>query len=119
MCFFWLLGMTGVYARQVEEAGWLGMAGFLLIGGFLAYGGLYHRRSRYRVAAGDRRTDRRGGLPGIESGSSRGADLGALPVLYGLSGVLHYLAACCCFAKLRAGILPRWVGSRCGCLRRE
>jgi hypothetical protein len=28
--FFGLLGMAGLYARQVEEAGWLGLAGFLL-----------------------------------------------------------------------------------------
>ena len=30
MCFFFLLGITGLYARQVQEAGWLGLAGFLL-----------------------------------------------------------------------------------------
>lgn len=30
MCFLFLLGITGLYARQVEEAGWLGLAGFLL-----------------------------------------------------------------------------------------
>ncbi|CAN7264087.1 hypothetical protein LJR153_001212 [Paenibacillus sp. LjRoot153] len=30
MCFFFLLGITGLYARQVKEAGWLGLAGFLL-----------------------------------------------------------------------------------------
>src|SRR3954470_22707178 len=27
MCFFGLLGMTGIYARQVKKAGWLGLAG--------------------------------------------------------------------------------------------
>ena len=30
MCFLALLGITGLYARQVNEAGWLGLAGFLL-----------------------------------------------------------------------------------------
>src|SRR3954447_20741875 len=30
MCFFVLLGLTGIYARQVEAAGWLGLVGFLL-----------------------------------------------------------------------------------------
>src|SRR6476646_4747734 len=30
MCFFGLLGMAGLYARQVKEAGWLGLAGYLL-----------------------------------------------------------------------------------------
>src|SRR3712207_9509800 len=28
--FFGLFGMAGLYARQVEESGWLGLAGFLL-----------------------------------------------------------------------------------------
>ena len=35
MCFF-LLGMTGIYARQVKEAGWLGLAGYLLFSLWLA-----------------------------------------------------------------------------------
>ena len=30
MCLLFLLGIAGLYARQVEEAGWLGLAGFLL-----------------------------------------------------------------------------------------
>ena len=28
MCMLFLLGITGLYARQVEKAGWLGLAGF-------------------------------------------------------------------------------------------
>ena len=31
MSFFGLLGITGIYARQVAEAGWLGLAGYLLL----------------------------------------------------------------------------------------
>ena len=31
MCFFGLFGITGIYARQVEAAGWLGLAGYLLL----------------------------------------------------------------------------------------
>jgi hypothetical protein len=30
MSFFGLLGITGLYARQVKETGWLGLAGFVL-----------------------------------------------------------------------------------------
>src|SRR3712207_169418 len=30
MSMFGLLGMTGLYARQMEAAGWLGLAGYLL-----------------------------------------------------------------------------------------
>src|ERR687890_2869563 len=31
MSFFGLLGIMGLYARQVKEAGWLGLGGFLLL----------------------------------------------------------------------------------------
>src|SRR5215218_4115009 len=31
MCLLFLIGITGIYARQVKEAGWLGLAGFLLL----------------------------------------------------------------------------------------
>src|SRR5919112_5177477 len=31
MCLLFLLGIAGLYARQVEEAGWLGLVGFLLL----------------------------------------------------------------------------------------
>jgi hypothetical protein len=30
MAFLGLLGIAGIYARQVEAAGWLGLAGYLL-----------------------------------------------------------------------------------------
>jgi hypothetical protein len=30
MCFLFLLGIAGLYARQAKKAGWLGLAGFLL-----------------------------------------------------------------------------------------
>jgi hypothetical protein len=32
MCLLFLLGITGIYARQVDKAGWLGLVGFLLLG---------------------------------------------------------------------------------------
>jgi hypothetical protein len=36
MGFLGLLGIAGLYARQVEEAGWLGLAGYLLFSLFYA-----------------------------------------------------------------------------------
>src|SRR5690242_20107115 len=32
MCLLLLLGITGLYARQVNKAGWLGLVGFLVFG---------------------------------------------------------------------------------------
>src|SRR5688500_17464268 len=31
MCLLFLAGITGIYARQVNRAGWIGLAGFLLL----------------------------------------------------------------------------------------
>ena len=36
MSIFGLLGITGLYARQVEKAGWLGLAGYLLLTTYFA-----------------------------------------------------------------------------------
>ncbi len=36
MCIFGLLGIAGLYARQVNETGWLGLAGYLLLTVFYA-----------------------------------------------------------------------------------
>src|ERR1043166_2160650 len=33
--FFGLLGIAGLYARQAEESGWLGLAGFLLFSAWM------------------------------------------------------------------------------------
>src|SRR5438132_1607772 len=32
MCLLILLGITGIYARQVKESGWMGLAGYLVFG---------------------------------------------------------------------------------------
>ncbi|HEX2258246.1 MAG TPA: hypothetical protein VHJ40_00680 [Actinomycetota bacterium] len=54
MCLFFLIGFTGLYARQVERVGWLGLAGFLLltISRWLQTAFVF-RRSLYLSAVGD------------------------------------------------------------------
>jgi hypothetical protein len=37
-----LLGITGLYARQLEKSGWLGLAGYLLFGLFWALDVAFH-----------------------------------------------------------------------------
>src|SRR5438309_994512 len=65
MCFLILLGITGIYARQVEESGWLGLASFSPVWPHVgAHGGVSIRRRPDRAAVGDRRTQVRGGLRG-------------------------------------------------------
>jgi hypothetical protein len=111
MCFFWQLGITGIYARQVEEAGWLGLAGFLLLDVFLVLTAAFTFAEAVILpplaTAAPTFVE---GFLAVESGSAGGADLGALPTLYTLSGVLYLLGGVLFgFATLRAGILPRWA----------
>src|SRR5215204_2693058 len=113
MCFFILLGITGIYARQVNEAGWLGLAGFLL------FGLMWQLTAAFQFAEGLivplLATDApmfAVGFEGISSGSPSEVSLGILPALNSLTSVL-YLVGGVLFgvATFRAGILPRWAGA--------
>jgi hypothetical protein len=49
------------------------------------------------------------GLLGISYGHTGGIELGALPAIYGLIGILYLLGGLLFgIATLRAGVLPRW-----------
>ena len=37
MCFLGILGMAGLYVRQAEKSGWLGLAGFVLLSLWFAF----------------------------------------------------------------------------------
>jgi hypothetical protein len=52
------------------------------------------------------------GFLGIPSGHASEIDLGALPALYTLTGLLGYVLGGLLFgiATFRAGVLPRWAG---------
>jgi len=112
MCIFGLLGLTGLYARQVNEAGWLGLAGFLLFGFFFAHTLplAYTEAFVLPLLATEAPTFVEGFL-GIFNGHPVQTDLGALPMLYTLAGTAGYVLGGLLFgiATLRAGILPRWA----------
>ena len=111
MCFFWLLGITGLYARQVKETGWLGLAGFLL---FSLWPVLLVPFTVAEVfilppLATDAPTFVESFL-GIFNGSPGEMNLGVFGALYDLSGVLLILGGLLFgIATLRAGILSRWA----------
>ncbi len=112
MCLFGLLGLTGLYARQAKEAGWLGLAGYLLFGFFFAHTLplAYIEAFVLPLLASEAPTFVEGFL-GIFNGNPVVMDLGALPVLYTLAGFAGYVLGGLLFgiATLRAGILPRWA----------
>ncbi len=109
--FFGLFGMAGLYARQVEKAGWLGLIGFLLFSGWMALQMLFsfieaallpHLASEYPPFVT--------GFLGLFSGIPSQVDLGVLPTLWNISGPMLILGTLLfAVATFRAGVLPRWA----------
>jgi len=111
MCLLFLIGITGIYARQVNEAGWLGLAGFLLL--ILCW----WLQSAYVFAETFILPQLASAAPpfvvsflGIASGNPGQMNIGALPAIYSLGIGIPYMLGGLLFgiATLRAGILPRW-----------
>ena len=111
MCLLFLLGMAGLYARQVEEAGWPGLAGYLLFSLSWAINMAYIFAEAFILpvlaTAAPQFVE---SFLGIVNGSPGDMNIGALPTIYGLSGFVGYMLGGLLFgiATFRAGILPRW-----------
>lgn len=109
MALFGLIGMAGLYARQAERIGWLGLVGYGLFSLWLALvmsfslveafvlPGLAAESPAY-VAA----------FLGMFSGATSTIDLGAMPLLWQLSGAMFIVGPLLFgIATFRARILPR------------
>ena len=113
MCLLFLLGITGIYARQVNRAGWLGLAGFLLL--FLSWAlqmaFVFTEAFILPLLATSAPAFVNGVLGNLARGQASAVDLGALPLIYSLGVTVPYLLGGLLFglATLRAGILPRWA----------
>jgi hypothetical protein len=111
MCLLFLLGIVGLYARQVKESGWLGLIGFLLLSLSWALNLAFIFAEAFIVpllaTAAPTFVD---GFFGIFNGHAIETNLGALPALFALVGVLYMLGGLLFgIATFRAGILPRWA----------
>jgi len=111
MCLLFLIGIAGIYARQVKEAGWLGLAGFLLliVCWWLQTAFVFAEAfiAPPLASVAPKFVD---GYLGISYGHTGGIALGALPALYFLVGILYMLGGLLFgIATFRAGILPRWA----------
>ncbi len=110
--FFGLFGMAGLYARQVEESGWLGLAGFLLFTVWmtLVCGFSFVEAFILPTLASESPAFVAGFL-GMFSGGSSAIDLGVLPTLWKISGLMFILGPLLFgIATFRARVLPRWAG---------
>lgn len=111
MCLFGLIGLVGLYARQVKESGWLGLAGYLLFSLFFAHTLAFAFTEAFilpqlATAAPEFVVS----FLGVFNGNPGEMDLGALPTLYAVAGVGYVLGGLLFgIATFRAGVLPRWA----------
>jgi hypothetical protein len=112
MCLLFLLGIMGIYARQVNSAGWLGLAGFLLLSlsWWLQTAFVFAEAFMFPLLATAAPQFVDGVLGTLARGQASDANLGALPTIYSLGVGVPYMLGGLLFgiATFRAGILPRW-----------
>jgi len=99
---FMLFGFVGLYARQAEKAGWVGLIGFVLvfIGSALLMAEEFQSVTVSPIAAVK--------APAL---IDEAANSGSIP-LFGLVFIISFALGFILFgiATMRAGVLPRWSG---------
>ncbi len=111
MCILLLLGIVGLYARQVNKLGWLGLVGFVLFGLSWTIQTAFVFAEAFIMpplaAIAPKFVD---SFLGTAAGRASEVDLGALPAIYGLVVGGGYMLGGLLFgiATFRAGILSRW-----------
>lgn len=110
MLTMFVVGVAGIYARQVEKLGWLGLAGFVIlnIGLLLNIAGAAIEAFVEPLLA-TTNPDFVGAFNGMVMGTPYAVDLGAIPTVWSASSAA-FMAGTLLFgiANLRAGILSRW-----------
>ena len=109
MSILGLFGITGLYARQVEKAGWLGLAGYLLLTTFFAVQMCisFIEPTILPLLTGVAPTFVESILA-MRSGAAGSMNLGALATVHSLASVLYLLGLVLFgIATFRTRILPR------------
>lgn len=110
MCFLFLIGIAGLYARQVEKAGWLGLAGFILFSSSWALQSGFVFAEVFILpplaTAAPQFVD---SYLGIVNGSPGRMNIGAAVPAYAVVGILYLLGGLLFgIGTFRSGILSRW-----------
>ena len=110
MCFFGILGLAGLYARQAEKTGWLGLAGLLLLSLWFALILGFSFVETFILPPLAAETPKFvDGFLGMFTSTASEVNLGALPSIWTLTAPLYMLGGLLFgIATFRAGILPRW-----------
>ena len=111
MSLFGLPGVMGIYARQADAAGRLGLAGYLLLSLWLAIALAFNLLQGFvlpYLATGSPALAE--GLLGMFTRSAGALNFGVLTALWALGDILFMLGSLVFgIATLRAGRLPRWA----------
>lgn len=110
MCLFFLIGITGLYARQVERAGRLGLVGFILfaLSWWLQTGFVFAEALILPTLATTAPKFVESYL-GIVNGLPGEMNIGALPAVYGVVGITYLFGGLLFgLATVRARVLPIW-----------
>ncbi len=112
MCFFGILGMVGLYAKQAVKSGWLGLAGFLLFSLWFAFIlGFSFVETFILPPLATEAPKFVDGFLGMFTSTASEINLGILPTIWTLTAPLYMLGGLLFgIATFRAGILPRWAG---------
>ena len=110
MLTLFVVGIAGIYARQVEKVGWLGLAGFIIlnIGLLLNIAGAAIEAFVEPLLATSN-PEFVASFNAMVMGTPYDLDLGAIPAMWSASS-LAFMAGTLLFgiASLRAGVLSRW-----------
>lgn len=109
MAILFVIGIAGIFVRQVEKVGWLGLAGFVVLSlGLLLTAALQFVEATIQPALATSNPAYVEGLLGLVSGHPSTVDLGAIATFHALASAL-FVGGTLLFgiATLRAGIMPR------------
>lgn len=103
------VGITGIYVRQVEETGWLGLVGTVTLNlALFITAAMVFIEAFVSPVLADRDPEFVSALLGLVSGTPGTVDLGPLATMWSVSGVAFPLGcAVLGFATIRARVLPR------------
>ena len=110
MCLLFLLGITGIYARQANKTGWLGLTSYLVfgLGWAITFADVFAETFILPplASAAPIFVD---SFLGVGAGRVSPVDLGVFPTVFMVAGVLYMLGGLLFgISTFRAGILPRW-----------
>lgn len=112
-CFFGLLGMAGLYARQAVKTGWLGLTGYILLSlWFTLIMGFSFVEAFILPHLAIPEPAFVQAWMAMFNGPSGQFDLGVLPTVWTLTAPVYILGGLLFgIATFRARILPRWAGA--------